>query len=148
MFEGGFQAHCDSAGDALLHTRAVHRPLLRLWVARVRVRCETAYHEFAEQISRPMFLEHAGCRIVTLVPLYDRHHAVLTQWRSADDIVALQLSARYQDAVKRLMATDLIEAVAPVSLWPVPTDIGAWARTLGRRVERAIQQLSPVPPTR
>lgn len=138
MFDEGPPGEGGLAVGALLHGGVVHRPLLRLWVARVRIGREAAYEAFAETISRPMLLQHAGCRSVNFMRLRDGYHAVLTQWRGADDVVALQLSKRYQDTVRQLRAADLLEAVAPVSLWPVPTDLVTWARALARRVERGM----------
>lgn len=123
---------------------ASSRPLLHLWLARVRDGREPDYRAFAVGVLRPLFQSHAGCGGVTFLSLDARVHAVITQWHGPDDVVALQLSPSYSRTVERIIAEGLIEAVAPVALWPVPPDIATWSRTLAMRVGRAIEQLTTV----
>jgi predicted N-acetyltransferase YhbS len=78
---------------------------------------------------------------VSFLALDGRVNGVITQWRSADDVVALQLSPRYQDTMARVLSEGLLEAMAPVALWPIPTDVARWSRALALRVHRAMENL-------
>lgn len=146
MFDAAVLNFESPVAEAAPQRSPAHRPLLRLWLARVVAGREDAYCDFVERIARPVFEAHEGCGAVTLLIVDDSHHALLTQWSSPDDLVALQLSLRHQAMVEQLLRADLVEAVAPVSLWPMSGDVPSLAQSLRQRIARAMEQLMPLRP--
>lgn len=101
--------------------------ILRIWRTHIDQRRAEEYRRFAEEESLPMFRAHEGF-VGVLFAEADDERVVVTLWRSAEAVDALNASSLYRKTVERIESTGFI--VGPSSVEVFELQRGAIESTL------------------
>jgi heme-degrading monooxygenase HmoA len=93
--------------------------LVRLWTTRVTPGREPDYLQFAQDRSRAMFLDQAGCLGVLFLTLPDGRHTACSFWRSRAHIEALAGSRTYQETANALGRSGILAGDQDVVVYEV-----------------------------
>lgn len=79
----------------------------RIWRASVHAARTGEYEHFAAEVSLPMFRAQGGFLGAAMLR-HDEECIVLTFWRSAADVAALDTSSTYRETVERISAAGFL----------------------------------------
>ncbi|WP_432512910.1 antibiotic biosynthesis monooxygenase family protein [Kineococcus sp. SYSU DK001] len=82
--------------------------ILRVWRTEVDEARAAEYERFAREVSLPMFTRHEG-HLGVLMGRQGSRCVVITCWRTAADVAALEASEDYRDVVARIVAAGFAE---------------------------------------